>query len=72
MICVEFDSNFRILGQPGRSLYEAGSYTSAAGVAVTPGGTVYLKPSMGRDIYRFSGELDIGEKWYERLCSFSL
>ncbi len=63
MICVEFDSNFKILGQPGRSLYEAGSYTSAAGVAVTPGGTVYLKPSMGRDIYRFAGDSGVGEKW---------
>lgn len=63
MICVEFDSNFKILGQPGRSLYEAGSYTSAAGLAVTPGGTVYLKPSMGRDIYRFAGDSGIGEKW---------
>ena len=63
MICVEFDSNFKILGQPGRSLYEAGSYTSAAGLAVTPGGTVYLKPSMGRDIYRFSGDNETGEKW---------
>ncbi len=63
MICVEFDRNFKILGQPGRSLYEAGSYTSAAGVAVTPGGTVFLKPSMGRDIYRFAGDSGIGEKW---------
>ncbi|MCK5153333.1 MAG: hypothetical protein KAQ93_03160 [Spirochaetales bacterium] len=63
MICVEFDSNFKILGQPGRSLYEAGSYTSAAGISVTPGGTVYLKPSMGRDIYRFAGDSGIGEKW---------
>ena len=48
MICVEFDSQFRILGQPGRSLYESGNYTHAAGVAVTPAGTVFLKPSMGR------------------------
>ena len=63
MISVEFDSNFKILGQPGRSLYEAGSYTSAAGLGLTPGGTVYLKPSMGRDIYRFPAGSDIGEKW---------
>lgn len=63
MICVEFDSNFRILEQPGRSLYERGSYTSAAGVAVTPGGTVYLKPSMGRDIYRFAEGTTVAEKW---------
>jgi tetratricopeptide (TPR) repeat protein len=63
MLSVEFDSNFNIISQPGRSLYEAGSYTSAAGVAVTPGGTIFLKPSMGRDIYRFSEGSDIGEKW---------
>ncbi|MCF6335038.1 MAG: tetratricopeptide repeat protein [Spirochaetales bacterium] len=63
MVSVEFDSNFKILGQPGRSLYEAGSYTSAAGLGLTPGGTVYLKPSIGRDIYRFSSDSEIGEKW---------
>jgi tetratricopeptide (TPR) repeat protein len=63
MICVEFDTNFKILGQPGRSLFEEGSYTSAAGLGLTPGGTVYLKPSMGRDIYRFSSNSEIGEKW---------
>lgn len=63
MISVEFDSNFKILDQPGRSLYEKGSYTSAAGLAVTPGGTVYLKPSIGRDIWRFSAGSETGEKW---------
>ncbi len=63
LVCVEFDSNFKIISQPGRSLYEAGSYTSAGAVAVTPGGTVYLKPSMGRDIYRFPVNSDTGEKW---------
>ncbi len=63
MVSVEFDSNFRILGQPGRSLYEAGSYTSAAGLALTPGGTVFLKPSMGRDIYKFTLNSESGEKW---------
>lgn len=63
MICVEFDSQFRILSQPGRSLYESGNYTHAAGVAVTPAGTVFLKPSMGRELYRFAGDQTRPEKW---------
>ncbi|NOY09782.1 MAG: hypothetical protein GXP33_13175 [Spirochaetes bacterium] len=62
-ICVEFDSRFRILGEPGRSLFESGNYSFAAGVAVTPGGTVFLKPALGRDIYRLNDNLPHPQKW---------
>ncbi len=54
MISVEFDRYFRIVSQPGRILFEGGDYTNAAGIADTPGGTIFLKPSMGRYIYKFS------------------
>lgn len=52
MISVEFDRHFKVLGQPGRSLFEKGNYTSSAGIGVTPEGTVVLKPSMGRYLYK--------------------
>jgi tetratricopeptide (TPR) repeat protein len=55
MICVEFDKTFRIIDQPGKNLYDSGNYTYASGIAVTPGATVFFKPSMGREMYRISG-----------------
>lgn len=63
MICVELDSNFRILGQPGRSLYEEGDYAYAYGVAVTPAGTIFLKPGMGREIYRLLPGVEQPQRW---------
>lgn len=54
LVTAEFDRQFRVVNQPGRSLYESGNYTSAGGVAVTPEGTVFLKPSMGRYLYKVS------------------
>ena len=51
--CVEFDRNFRIVGQIGEALGDSGNYTFAYGVYTTPGGTVYLKPSAGREVYKF-------------------
>ncbi len=59
LISTEIDPQFRILGQPGRSLFENGDYTSSAGISVTPLDTVFLKPSMGRYIYKVSR--DTGE-----------
>jgi tetratricopeptide (TPR) repeat protein len=51
-LCVEMEGNFKIVGQPGKVLTEQGNYTYAYGVAATPGGTVYLKPSAGREVYK--------------------
>jgi tetratricopeptide (TPR) repeat protein len=52
MLCAELSPGFRVIGQPGRTLYEEGNYSFAAAVAATPGGTVFLKPALGREIYR--------------------
>jgi len=51
-LCAELSPDFRVLGQPGRVLYDEGNTTFAADVAVTPGNTLFLKPSLGREIYR--------------------
>ena len=50
-IALEMDRNFRILDFPGRELVEKGNYTYAFGIDVTPGGTIYFKPSTGGDLY---------------------
>lgn len=63
MICVELNRYFQVLDQPGKSLYESGNYTYALGVGVTPGGTIYFKPSMGREIYRIVEGLPRPQKW---------
>ncbi|MBN2323352.1 MAG: hypothetical protein JXQ30_06425 [Spirochaetes bacterium] len=52
LLCVEFDRYSRVVGQPGRQLYDEGDYSFAYGVAATLEGTVYLKPAMGRGLYR--------------------
>ncbi len=54
LVTAEIDRQFRVVNQPGRSLYESGNYTSAGGVTATPEGTVFLKPSMGRYLYKVS------------------
>jgi tetratricopeptide (TPR) repeat protein len=50
--CVQMDSAFKVLDRLGTGLYDAGNYSYAYGVSATPGGTIYLKPSMGRDAYK--------------------
>jgi transglutaminase-like putative cysteine protease len=50
--CVTMDHGFRVTGRIGASLYDAGLFAYAYGLSATPGGTLYLKPGMGRDIYR--------------------
>lgn len=52
-LAVEFDRNLRVVAQPGKTLLEGGNYTYASAVAVTPAGTLYCKPAMGRELYRF-------------------
>jgi tetratricopeptide (TPR) repeat protein len=50
--CVELDRSFRIVGEPGKSLGEAGPNSYAIGLSLTPGDTVVLKPAQGRDLWR--------------------
>ena len=50
--CVELDHSFRLVARIGANLYDAGLYAYAYGVSATPGGTVFLKPGMGKDVYR--------------------
>lgn len=52
-LAIEFDRYFRILGFPGKRLVEEGNYTYAYGTGVTPGGTLYFRPSTGSDVYIF-------------------
>lgn len=63
MVCVELDRFFKVIDQPGKSLYEEGNYSYAIGVGTTPGGTVYFKPSTGREIYRIIEGLPRPQKW---------
>jgi streptogramin lyase len=50
--CVELDPMLRVVSEPGGSLGEGGPVNYALGLAVTPGGTVILKPAQGRDLWR--------------------
>jgi len=50
--CVELDHTLRVVAEPGKSLAEGGLSDYAIGLAVTPGGTVILKPAQGRDLWR--------------------
>ena len=62
-VCLEMDRNFRILDQPGKQLLDAGNYLYAYGVAVTPGDTIILKPSMGREMYRLTSAMSRPQRW---------
>jgi hypothetical protein len=50
--CVELDHALRVVSEPGKSLAEGGLASYALGLALTPGGTVILKPAQGRDLWR--------------------
>ena len=50
--CVELDRSFRVVGEPGKSLGDAGPNSYAIGLSLTPGDTVVLKPAQGRDLWR--------------------
>ena len=50
--CLELDHTYRQIGEPAKSLADKGVLYYAGGVAATPGGSLILKPTMGRDIYR--------------------
>jgi hypothetical protein len=54
MICVELNRYFGIVDEPGRSLYESGTYSCAASVASTQGGTISFKPTVGRTLFRLN------------------
>jgi tetratricopeptide (TPR) repeat protein len=53
MSCVELDPALRPVGAPGSGLEEKGVPYYAGGVSATPGGSLFLKPNGGRDLYRF-------------------
>ena len=63
LLCAELSSDFRVIGQPGRILYDEGNFTYAGQVAVTPGGTLFFKPSLGRELYRLPEGLPRPETW---------
>lgn len=50
--CVELDRRMRIVREHGSSFVKENNYNFAYGVAVTPGGTIFLKPSAGREVYK--------------------
>lgn len=51
------DDSLRLIDYPGIELYREGNYSAAYGAAVSPGGTLYLRPGAGKELYRFaSGE----------------
>ncbi len=52
LTCVELDSTFRLMSEPGRSLAERATPIYIGSVATTPGGSFLMKPSTGRDLYR--------------------
>jgi hypothetical protein len=52
MTCIEIDHASRLIGQPGRQLADMGVPVYAGGVSSTPGGSLFLKPITGRDVYR--------------------
>ena len=52
MSALEMDHAYKVVGEPAKSLADKGVQLYAGGVAATPGGSLILKPSMGRDIYR--------------------
>jgi hypothetical protein len=49
---VELDHTWRLVAEPARSLADKGVQLFAGSVAATPGGSLLLKPTMGRDLYR--------------------
>lgn len=52
MSALELDHTYRKVGEPAKSLGDKGVQLYAGSVAATPGGSLILKPSMGRDLYR--------------------
>lgn len=51
-LCFEANSDFDILSPIGEDQFTATGATFIFGASVTPGGTIYLKPANGREIYR--------------------
>ncbi len=52
-LALEFSPQFKLIDQPGKVLLEEGNYNFAYDMAVTPGGTIYARPSTGAEIYTF-------------------
>lgn len=51
-LCYELTGDFNIVSPIGEDIFHQGSSVFVFGAAVTPGGTVYLKPVSGREIFR--------------------
>lgn len=52
-LAVVLDSHLGVVSFIGKDLLDAGNYTGAGGVFVTPAGTVFLKPSSGRTALKY-------------------
>jgi tetratricopeptide (TPR) repeat protein len=52
--CWQLDGYLRVVAEPGNVLSERGSWTYAYGVMTTPSGSIILKPSMGKELYRLA------------------
>jgi tetratricopeptide (TPR) repeat protein len=52
MSALELDHTYRQVGEPAKSLADKGVQLYAGSLAATPGGSLILKPTMGRDLYR--------------------
>ena len=51
-LCIEMDNVFRVVREYGRDLREAGNYAFAYSIDFTPGGTLFMKPASGRELYK--------------------
>jgi len=50
--CFELDSSFNVISQLGGDLINQTSGIFIFGISVTPGGTVYMKPTNGREVFK--------------------
>jgi tetratricopeptide (TPR) repeat protein len=51
-LCYEVDNNFDIVAPIGQDQFKANGSTFLMGTSVTPGGSVFLKPANGREIFK--------------------
>ena len=54
-VCLEMDRYFRLLGQPGRELYDRGEYGYGNVVAVTPAGTIFFRNLSSGKVVKWFG-----------------
>jgi tetratricopeptide (TPR) repeat protein len=61
MAALEVDPLFRFVREYGRDLRERNSYVHAYDIAASPAGTVYLKASQGRRVYKYLPDTEAGQ-----------